>query len=269
MKDNNCGGSTTISFWKSLVGWVLWQIDVNQTPAYKYHFLRIRLSLVWVAKLDLEKKLSTISRTIIEGGSTTIFSWKSLVGWVLWQFEANQTPSCKYHFLRTWIKFVWMAKMYIEKKLSTIWRTVIEGGSTTIFSWNSLVGWVFWQFQGNRTPSCKYHFLRIRLRLVWVGKMDLEKKLSTIWRTIIEGGSTTVSFWKSLVGWVLGQIEVNQTPACKYRFLRIRLSLVWVAKLDLEKKLSTVSRTIIEGGSTTISSWKSMVGWVLWQFEAN
>ena len=200
------------------MGWVLWQIDVNQTPTCKYHFLRIRLILVWVAKMDVEKKFSTIWRTIIEGGSTTISSWKSLVGRVLWQFEGNQTPVCKYHFLRTSLRLVWVAMMDPEKKVGTIWRTVIEGGSTTISYWKKLVGWVLWHFEGNSTQACKYHFLRIRLRLVWVAKMDLENKLSTIWRTIIEGVSTTISSWKSMVGWVSSQYEGNQTPACKYHF---------------------------------------------------
>ena len=134
----------------------------------------------------LKRNFSAIWRTVIDGGSTTIFSWKSLVGWVLWQFEANQTPSCKYHFLRTRLRLVWVDKIDLEKKLSTIWRTVIEGGSKTISSCKSLVGWVLWQFQRNQTPVCKYHFLRIRLRLVWAAKMDLEKKLSKIWGTIIE-----------------------------------------------------------------------------------
>ena len=168
------------------MGLVLWQFEANQTSACKCHFLRIRLSLFWVAKMDLEKKLSTIWRTTIEGGSTTISSWMSLVGWVLWQFEANQTPSCKYHFLRTRLSLVWVAKMDLEKNLSTISRTIIGGGSTTISSWKSMGGWVLWQFETNRTPACKYHFLRIRLRFVWVAKMDLEKKLCTIWRTIIK-----------------------------------------------------------------------------------
>ena len=186
-----------------MVGWVLWQFEGNQTPACKYHFLRIRLRFVWVAKMDLEKKLSTICRTIIEGRSTTISSWKSMVGWVLWQFEGNQTPVCKYHFLRTSLRVVWVAMMDPEKKVGTIWRIVIEGGSTTISSWKTLVGSVLWHFEGNSTQACKYHFLRIRLRLVWVAKMDLEKKHSTIWRTIIEGDSTTISSWMSLEDWVL------------------------------------------------------------------
>ena len=137
--------------------------------------------------MDLEKKLSTIWRTVSEGGSTTISSWKSLVGRVLWQFEGNQTPACKYNFLRTRLRLVWVATMDLEKKLSTIWRTIIEGGSTTISSWKSLVCWILRQFQGNQIPACKYHFLRIRLRLVWVATMDLEKKHCTTWRTIIEG----------------------------------------------------------------------------------
>ena len=219
--------------------------------------------------MDLEKKVSTIWRTIIEGGSTTISSWKSLVGRVLWQFERNQTPACKYHFLRTRLRLVWVAMMDLEKKLSTIWRTIIEGGSTNISSWKLLLGRILRQFEGNQTPACKYHFLRIRLRLVSVAKMDLQKKLSTIWRTIIEEGSTTISSWKSLVGWILRQYKGNQTPACKYHFLRIRLRLVWVAKMDLERKFSKIWRTTIEGGSTTTFPWKSLVGWVLWQFEAN
>ena len=62
---------------------------------------------------------------------------------------------------------------------------------------------------------------------------DIEKKLSTIWRTIIEGDSTTISSRKSLVCGILRQFEGNQTPACKYHFLRIRLRLVSVAKIDL------------------------------------
>ena len=191
---------------------------MKQTPAFKYHFLRTRLRLVWVATMDLQKKLITIWRTIIEGGSTTISSWKSMVGWVLWQFEGNQTPACKYHFLRTRLRLVWVAKMDLYKKFITIWRTVIEGGSTTISSLKSLVGSVLWQFEGNQTPACKCHFLRKRLRLVWVAKMDLEKKLCTIWRTVTEGGFTIISSWKSLVGWVLWQFEGNQTPACKDHF---------------------------------------------------
>ena len=175
--------------------------------------------------MDLEKKLSTIWRTVSEGGPTTISSWKSLVGRVLWQFEGNQTPACKYNFLRTRLRLVWVATMDLEKKLSTIWRTIIEEGSTTISSWKSMVGWILRQYKGNQTPACKYHFLRIRLRLVWVAKMDLEKELSKIWRTKIEGGSTTTSSWKSLVGWVLWQFEGNQTPTCKHHFLRRRLRL--------------------------------------------
>ena len=137
--------------------------------------------------MDLGKKLSTIWRTIIEGGSATFSSWKSLVGWVLWQFEGNQTSACKYHFLRTRLRLVWVAKMDLEKRLSTIWRTVIEGGSIAISSKKSMVGWVLWQYEGNPTLACKFHFFRTRLRLVWVSKMDLEKKISTIWRTIVEG----------------------------------------------------------------------------------
>ena len=219
--------------------------------------------------MDLEVKFSKIWRTTIEGGSTTTFTWKSLVGWVLWQFEAYQTPSCKYHLLRTWLRLVWVAKMDLEKKLSTIWWIVIEGGSTTISSWKSSVGWVLWQFEGIQTPTCKYHFLRIRLRLVWVAMIDPEKKVGTIWRTVIEGGSTTISSWMSLEGWVLWQFEANQILACKYHFLRIRLRLGWVAKMDLEMKHSKIWRTIIEGGSTTTFSWKSLVRWVLWHFEGN
>ena len=261
------GGSPTISSLKSLVGWVLRQFEANQILACKYHFLRIRLRLDWVAKMDLEKKLSTILRTVIEGGSTTTSSWKSLVGRVLWQFEGNQTPTCKYHFLRIRLRLVWVATMDLEMKLCTIWRRIIERGSTTITSWKSLVGRVLWQFEGNQTPACKYHYLRTRVKFVWVAKMDLEKKLSTIWRTIIERGSTTITSWKSLVGRVLWQFEVNQTLACKYHFLRTRLRLVWVVVMDLEKKLSTIWRTIIEEGPTTTFSWKSLVGWVLWHFE--
>ena len=212
--------------------------------------------------MELETKLSTIWGIVIEGGSIAISSWKSYVGWVLWQFVGNQTPTCKYHFLRIRLRLVWVATMDLEKKLSTIWMTIIEEGSTTISSWKSLVGWVLWQFEGNQTPACKYHFFRTRIRLVWVVVMDLEEKLSTIWRKIIEGGSTTISSWKSLVGWILRQFEGNQTPACKYHFLRIRLTLVSVAKMDLQTKLSTIWRKIIEGGSTNISSWKSSLGWV-------
>ena len=137
--------------------------------------------------MDLEKKPSTFRRTVIEGGAITISCWKSLVGWVLWQYEGNPTPACKYHFFRTRLRLFWVAKVDMEKKLSTIWRTIVEGGSATISSWKSLVGWVLWQFEGNQTPAWKYHFLWIRLRLVWVAKMDLEKKLSTIWRIIIMG----------------------------------------------------------------------------------
>ena len=210
--------------------------------------------------MDLEKKLSTTWRTIIEGGSTTISSWKSSVGWVLWQLEWNQTPTCKYHFLRIRLRLVWVAKMDPEKKLSTIWRTIIEGDSTTISSWKSLVDRVLWQFEGNQTPVCKYHVLRTRLRLVWVAMMGPEKKVGTIWRTVIQGASTTISSWKTLVGWVLRHFEGNSTQACKYHFLRIRLRLVWVAKMDLEMKFSKIWRTIIEGGSTTTFSWKSLVG---------
>ena len=146
-------------------------------------------------------------RTVIEGGSTTTSSWKSLVGRVLWQFEGNQTPTCKYHFLRTMLRLVWVAMMDLEKKLSTIWWTIIEGGSTTISSWKSLVCGILRQFEGNQTPACKYHFLRIRPRLVSVAKMDLQRKLSTIWRTIIEGGSTNISSWKSVVGCVYGCLK--------------------------------------------------------------
>ena len=72
-----------------------------------------------------------------------------------------------------------MGKMDLEKELNTIWRTVIEA---------------------NQTPSCKYHFLGTRLRLVCVAEMDLEKKLCTIWRTVIEGGSVIISSGMSLVG---------------------------------------------------------------------
>ena len=136
--------------------------------------------------MDLEMKFSKIWRTIIEGVSTTTSSWKSLVGWVLWQFEANQILACKYNFLRKRLRLDWVAKMDLEMKLSKISRTIIEGGSTTTFSWKSLVGWVLWQFEGNPTQAYKYHFLRIRLRLVWVATMDPEKKRSTIWRTIIK-----------------------------------------------------------------------------------
>ena len=263
------GGSTTISSWQSLVGRILWQFEGNQTPACNYHFLRIRLRLVSVAKMDLQTKLSTILRTIIEGGSTTISSWKTLVGWVLWHFEGNSTQACKYHFLRVRLWLVCVAKMDLEKKHCTIWRTIIEVGSTTTFSWMSLVGWVLWHFEGNSTQACKYHFLRVRLSLVWVAKMDLGKKHSTIWRTIIEGDSTTISSWKCLDGWVLWQFEANQILACKYHFLGIRLRVDWVAKMDLEMKLRKIWRAIIEGGSTTTFSWKSLVGWVLWQFEGN
>ena len=141
-----------------------------------------------MAKMDLEKKLCKIWRTVTEGGSIIISSWMSLVGWVLWQFEGNQTPACKSHFMRVRLRLVWVAKMDLEKKHSTIWRTVIEA---------------------NQTPPRKYHFLSTGLRLVWVAEMDLEKKLSTIWRTVIEGGSMTISSWKSMVGWVLWQIEEN------------------------------------------------------------
>ena len=150
--------------------------------------------------MDLEKKRSPIWRTIIEGGSTTISSRKSLVGWILRQFEGNQTPACKYHFLRIRLRLVSVAEMDLQTKLSTIWRTIIEGGSKTISSWKTLVGWVLWHFEGNSTQASKYHFLRIRLRLDRVAKMDLEMKLSKIWRAIIEGGSTTTFSWKSLVG---------------------------------------------------------------------
>ena len=229
-----------------MVGWVLWQFEGNPTHACKYHFLRIRLRLVWVTKMDIETKHSTISGTVTEGGSTTISFWKSLVGWVLWQIDVNQTPAYKYHFLRIRLSLVWVAKLDLEKKLSKIWSTIIEGGSTTIFSWKSLVCWVLWQMEVNQTPGRKYHFLRLRLRLVWVVMMDPKKKLSKIWRTIIEGGSITICSWKSVVGWVLWQFEANRTPTCKYHFLRTRLRLVWVAKMDLEKKCSTIWRTIPE-----------------------
>ena len=176
------------------------------------------------------------------------------MGWVLWLFEANQTPACKYHLLRIQLRLVCVAKMDLEEKLSTICRTIIEGGSTTISSWMSLVGWVLWQFEANQNPECKYHFLRIKQGLDWVAKMDLWKKLSTICWTIIERGSTTISSWKSLVDWVLWQFEASQTSTCKYRFLRIRPRLVWVAKMDFQKKLSTICWTIIERGATTIYS---------------
>ena len=177
--------------------------------------------------MDPEKKVGTIWRTVIEGGSTTISSWKTLVGLVLWHFEGNSTQAFEYHFFRIRLRLVWVAKKDLEKNHSTIWRTIIEGDSTTISSWKSLVDRVLWQFEGNQTPVCKYHVFRTRLRLVWVAMMGPEKKVGTIWRTVIQGASTTISSWKTLVGWVLRHFEGNSTQACKYHFLRIRLRLVW------------------------------------------